>query len=222
MNIVVDSGFNDDYLSFLKKIKNTDVNIFTIGDYINNKVANVDLVLFTGGADVNPKLYNENKGSNTYINSDRDDEEYQLFHNIGTRTPKLGICRGAQLLTVLNKGKLIQDVTNHTSSHLCEGHYHGDIIEFMMTSTHHQMMYPFNLPTTDYKILAWSTYHKSSVYLNGEDKEIELPSNFLEPEIVYYPKYNSLAIQGHPEFGDVSDRTLRIIINYINNYLLNK
>lgn len=225
MNIIVDEGFNNDYLNFLKLIKPYEkVNIYSIKDYLeSNSISNaeIDLVLFTGGEDVNPMLYGENKGPHTYINNTRDEKEKDLFNRLGRYTPKLGICRGSQLLTVLNKGKLIQDVTDHTRDHECEGHYHGDIIEFEITSTHHQMMFPYNLPSKRYEVLAWSKYHRSSHYLNGNNDNIELPNNFLEPEIVFYPATKSLAIQGHPEFDNISNRTRNIIINYIKNYLFN-
>ena len=77
----------------------------------------------------------------------------------------IGICRGSQLLTALNGGKLIQDVTNHA---LASGHniriLDEDII-MTATSTHHQMMYPFNLPKEDYKLIGVSEEEDPNIIL---------------------------------------------------------
>ena len=88
-----------------------------------------------------------------------------------------------------------------------------------MTSSHHQMLYPFDLNENDYELIAYSEFFKSSTYLNGNNEEIELPLNFLEPEIVYYKNTNSLCIQGHPEWNHCEEKTSKMCLNLINKYL---
>jgi hypothetical protein len=89
-----------------------------------------------------------------------------------------------------------------------------------MSSTHHQMMYPYNMPKTAFELVAWSEYFLSDTYLNGGNEEMELPEEFLEPEIVYYPNRKALAIQGHPEYPGVEENTLTFCKKLIFNYLL--
>lgn len=150
-----------------------------------------DLAIFTGGADVSPHLYDEKPLSGTLFDVRRDAKEisyYEIFK--GSDIRMMGICRGAQFLTVMEGGRLIQDVTGHTKSHKM---VFGDKV-LEISSTHHQMMYPFDLRPETYKIHAY-TEGLSNHYLTGlgtEDPEVE-------PEIVQYGD-DVLCIQGHPEY----------------------
>ena len=76
-----------------------------------------DLVVFTGGSDVDPALYAEPKHKETRSKIDRDMREAAIFQVcVDSRIPMVGICRGAQLLTVLAGGKLVQHIGGHTGS----------------------------------------------------------------------------------------------------------
>lgn len=153
-----------------------------------------DIIVFSGGADINPALYGCAKHSSTYYNEIRDKLEVSCFKHLKPHQIVIGICRGAQLITALNGGKLIQNVTGH-----CSGpHYitNGDL-KFKIESIHHQMMYPFDMSKSDYDILFWSSKKQSTVY---EGDGIETPP--CEPEVILYHKEGlpkCLAIQGHPE-----------------------
>lgn len=173
-----------------------------------------DLLFFIGGADVNPKYYTENLGKYTGINNEHDELDFTAKDMFPRDTPKLGICRGSQFLTVAAGGKLIQHVSNHTQSHpiTTKG---GS--EYKITSTHHQMCYPFDV--SGYKLLAWSTKFRSTTYLNGNNKETDLDIDFLEPEIMYYPNINALGIQGHPEFGNCPKETSNYCIKLVQKLL---
>ena len=167
-------------------------------DHVDN-VDDADLVMFTGGADVNPVHYGENVGRRTFINPERDLVEIVIFKDAIAKGKKIiGICRGSQLTCVMAGGKLVQ----HCSGHGIRDTHQIKWIEgadSAITSTHHQMQYPFNLPEDDYIMCAYSLKKKSDTYLNGDDEEIALPKNFVEPEVVVYKKINAIAIQGHPE-----------------------
>jgi len=207
-----------EYLEFLKKTF-PEYNVVGIVKEEDKSLPNViNLILFTGGEDVSPSFYGETKGKFTKNNKHRDDVEHNLFHKMYYQIPKLGICRGAQFLTVMAGGKLIQHVTGHNSTK--DAIYYGGKV-LNIPSDHHQMMYPFNLNTSQYSLLGYSLHFKSDVYLNGQNENIELPENFLEPEIVFYNEYNSLCIQSHPEWiSDSSDTSLKYIINLIRTRVL--
>lgn len=217
----VDSGFNEDYKTFLeKKYEIETVSFGALSKGENEK--RPDLLLFTGGADVNPDLYGENVGKYTTVNAKRDELERRVF-DLYYEIPKLGICRGSQALTVFNGGRLIQHVEGHTSSHVMHTKtYEEDYFNaFVITSTHHQMMFPFNMKKNNYDIIAWSKTFRSDTYLNGNNEEIELPTKFVEPEIVYYNNSNSLAIQGHPEFSSCDADTVQYCLQLIEDKLFN-
>ena len=213
LNIVIaDDASSLDYVSYLNE--KYEVIVHKTKDVKNPK--DIDLVLFTGGEDVNPAHYNENIGKYTHINSNRDKKEIDTFYRFKGKSFLLGICRGNQLLTILSGGKLIQHVEGHCRDHsmvLNNG------LKYNITSSHHQMIYPFDLNEKDYELIGYSEYFQSNTYLNGDNEEIELSNNFLEPEIVYYKKTNALCIQGHPEWNHCEKRTSQMCLNLIDKYL---
>lgn len=189
----------------------------------------IDLIIFTGGEDVSPCYYDEEIGKFTHTNIKRDESEFSLLHNIGILSsiirniPKLGICRGAQLLTVYNGGKLIQHVEGHKNNNqVIEYVVNQSITKKMeVSSDHHQMMFPYNLPEKKYELIGWSKNFQSNTYLNGKNEEIKLPKSFLEPEIIYYDYTKSLCIQSHPEWC-IGSTGSNICLNLIKKYLLDK
>jgi putative glutamine amidotransferase len=80
-----------------------------------------DGFVLTGGVDVHPSLYNETTDYNNKpgeFQVERDEFEKKIFHHSQThRLPVLGICRGMQLVNVLQGGKLIQDLDNGNERH---------------------------------------------------------------------------------------------------------
>jgi hypothetical protein len=130
----------------------------------------------------------------------------------------------------MSGGKLIQHVNGHSGNHTI--HFKDSIkeyyqlnnrlYEYEITSTHHQMMFPYNIRNKkDYEILAWSSKFRSKTYLNGKNEEISLPENFVEPEIIYYPETYSLCIQGHPEMKTCPQDTVIKLLNLIDSKLIN-
>lgn len=166
----------------------------------------VALVVFTGGEDVSPKMYGH-PDLGSYYNERRDELETAIFRLAKKdNIPMAGICRGSQFLCVMAGGKLVQDISNHGTSHaLRYKTQDGNILESpeVVTSTHHQMQYPFDLDDSNYELLAWSSKPRSGHYA-FEDKVIsaeEAKDEFrIEPDCVFYNNINALAMQYHPEY----------------------
>jgi len=177
-------------------------------------IQDMDLVVLTGGADVDPTLYGETVGPQTIIDTYRDSAD---FHNLElalrNSVPVVGICRGAQLLTVAAGGTLIQHVNSHQQDHqvipITDGmpdHAHP----FSVCSTHHQMMNPYGLEEDEYELVAYAR-NLSNVYINGDGEDVpdEMETEkdgatIMEPEVVYYKKLRALAVQYHPEMMDIN------------------
>ena len=160
-----------------------------------DKVEEADLVLFCGGTDVYAGRYGQK--SHKYAehpDHPRDEEEIALFKKATSLgIPMLGICRGSQLLCVMNHGTLVQHQENPAYIHNIETY---DGLSIPITSTHHQAQHPFNLREgIDYKMLA---YTKDMLRFHQGEDGVELNPP-VEAEIVYYPNTRALAIQGHPE-----------------------
>jgi hypothetical protein len=117
----------------------------------------------------------------------------------------------------MNGGRLIQHVTNHSGYHTITL---NDGKHLKVNSTHHQMMYPYELPEEDYRIIAHAE-GLSGMYLNGDDTGFiddstgEPIKSIDEPEIVFYPNTSALCIQSHPEMQGYPEETL----NYLKTLL---
>lgn len=155
-----------------------------------------DLIVFTGGGDIDPELYDQVEHPLTAFTSRaRDSNERAIYTKVVTLgIPVVGICRGAQLLCVLNGGKLIQHATGHAlgGTHKMIT-WDGDEIE--VTSTHHQIMQP----ATHAKVLAWAE-GLSDTYGGSAGAVATLDVKGMEPEVVAWDMSDSIGFQYHPEY----------------------
>ena len=101
---------NDLELVELSFEKNNSEDIYKCGGFV-----------LTGGIDIHPSFYN---GEKIYTNNpssfqpDRDLFEEKIYrYSQLNKLPVLGICRGMQLINVLQGGKLIQDLDNSNTRH---------------------------------------------------------------------------------------------------------
>lgn len=188
--------------------------LFLTNHGMKEEITEDTVMLFGGGTDIFAGIYNEEPHRlNQVADTRRDQMEmaaFQMGREVGARM--LGICRGAQLLCALAGGKLVQNVTGHSSGHEIMTNT-GEI--YRTSSVHHQMMFPFKVK---HKMLAWSREPLSDFYdLNNKTKLTELP---VEPEIVYFPAIKGLAIQGHPEFmRHKNDPFVKLSQNLVKEYL---
>lgn len=158
--------------------------------YDSHRNAKPDLICFTGGSDIDPTWYNEPRIEETiHIHKNRDKLEIEYFQNF-KYVPKVGICRGGQLLNVLAGGQLWQDVNNHGRNHETL-----DLLltkdKLVVTSTHHQMMVP-----TDQAVPVAVAF-EATEYKSGVPRKKPI----YDPEVLWYEKDNSLCFQPHPEYG---------------------
>lgn len=180
-----------------------------------DNLEDADIVMFTGGEDVDPSLYGCEKHETTYSYLKRDLAEKAAFEQVKPHQLCVGICRGSQFLCVMNGGLLIQNVNHHASFGTHAIKSLGSPATYEITSTHHQMQYPFNLSENWYDVLYYA--QRRSDYYEGD--KIEYPP--VEPEIVLYhrPGYpKCLAIQGHPEMMRDEAPVIKMLNTLIEKY----
>lgn len=156
-----------------------------------------DIVLFTGGPDIDPQLYGQTAIPETRFQVDRDKIDLEAWSRAPDNAVKVGICRGAQFLNVMNGGQLWQDVSGHRRPH--------DIYDLvnnrklMATSTHHQMM----IPSEDAEIIAVA-YEAGAKktdkvhWLRTANTSVN-DKRFADCEVCWYPETLSFCFQPHPE-----------------------
>ncbi len=174
------------------------VRMFADNGWIVTDVDRADFLCLTGGEDISPKLYGESPLSGTYFSEAHDLREIELINKFSGK-PKLGICRGAQLLNVVvGKGSMFQDVNFHNKDHDAFNIY-GTRFKFRVSSIHHQMM----IPGETAKVLAVSHVstrrHAFGQYVQSKNGTI---GN--DPECIWYPESLALCYQPHPEIGPKS------------------
>lgn len=183
-----------------------------------------DFLVFYGGTDVNPTFYGQTAHAQTdKPDIDRDIEEMNIYAAAkALGKPCVGVCRGAQLLTVLNGGELIQHVQNHHSNHTVT---FEDGSSCEVNSSHHQMMYPEGklVEGEDFELIAWSNHLSGTYQSESATNVYEMPANYREAEVVLYPKTGDLCIQSHPEWESFPEgskqRFNQLITNHVKEYV---
>jgi len=116
---------HNNYAQWLKG--NEAIEVVALSSALNNaeELNNCDTLVLSGGVDIHPEFF---KGATTYSNQpeewdlQRDLFEKQLYQSaITNNQPVLGICRGFQLINVLNGGTLNQDLADLNATHNKEG-----------------------------------------------------------------------------------------------------
>ena len=193
------------------------------GMKVTNDIKEADFCYLGGGADVSPEFYLPNNimsHPSVHNNYQRDAQEIpQAKYAISKGIPIFGTCRGAQLLCVLAGGILIQHQRNPDYTHSMKTA--GE--DILVTSTHHQAQYPFNLNNEDYLILGHTENYVKERFLNANEKA---PQG-LEVEVCFYPKINALAAQPHfeaffPSRTEGGKTSLDWITAQVEKYLLKR
>lgn len=171
-----------------------------------NDIEQADIVIAPGGSDWHPFLYDCVCATGTYSSPGVDIRQMKLMMK-AVRLNKfiIGICRGMQGLHILSGGELIQDVSGHRSyDHMIEDIFTGEQVK--VNSMHHQMV-DLNTLDSDMFTLIAKSQKISTRYLGGHNAEMcglngilyKNDPDFVEPEVVYYPKIKGLGFQYHPE-----------------------
>ncbi|MCD7729128.1 MAG: gamma-glutamyl-gamma-aminobutyrate hydrolase family protein [Clostridia bacterium] len=162
-------------------------------------------LLLTGGHDVSPELYGEKaKPTCGKVCAERDRLEAALYAQaVKEDKPVLGICRGIQLINVLQGGTLYQDLPTQFNS-----------------SVSHRMSPPYdsvchyvniNKGSPLYKVLqaervGVNSYHHQAVKKLGAGLGVMAVSDDGLTEAVYLTDKRFVwAVQWHPEFNFKSD-----------------
>ncbi len=162
--------------------------------------AQFDGYLLTGGHDIDPALYGEEKSENCGAPcAMRDTIEPYLYHMaVAEDKPVLGICRGIQLINVLEGGTLYQDLPSEyktTVEHHMSAPY--DRVE-------HKVDIKMDSPLYDLvkkEKLRVNSYHHQAVRTLGEKLVSMAVSEDGLVEAVYRPDLKFVwGVQWHPEF----------------------
>ena len=114
------TNFENYWNWFTKEDLQNDIELVELSFEKNNsrEINTCDAFLLTGGIDIHPSLYKEDAKGTEKTEIARDLFEKKIFeYSQINNLPILGICRGMQLVNVLQGGKLIQDLENSNATH---------------------------------------------------------------------------------------------------------
>ncbi len=157
-----------------------------------------DILVLTGGGDISPHLYGEKPIKGISWSDKRDSYERSMI-DLYKDCPKIGICRGGQLLNVWSGGSMWQDTDRHEGSH--KSYDIKAQKAFKTSSLHHQMMKPGQ--GADVLLIA-----DNSTYVEGSTGVLyKAEQHYDDVECIYYPETKSFCYQGHPEIGSEEEKT---------------
>lgn len=185
-------------------------------DYIKG---DFDAICFMGGTDVDPAIYGEERGPTTQKpDKKRDAFELSVFNRFkDTDVYLFGICRGAQLLNVLNGGEMIQEC----------GYRGGNtdmiVSDFLEVAMGLEPIFKKD-GIVPHKIPHNVCHHQGM--LTGPDADCDSVFGFTHDDgngcldyVIHYPKTRSYGVQGHPEWGhketeDLFFAGIDLVMNY--------
>lgn len=209
--------------------------LFQSRDYeLTDRIEDADLLVFSGGEDVDPFFYDTATHPTTRSNYNKDQREMHLYHQAKELgLPCVGICRGAQLLHILNDGELWQDVDNHGRTH--KAYTFGTNIPVVVSSMHHQMLRPNSKRENIILLYANEATKKRTMSVLDPLNEVKpyeisrlVNTMYKDDDIeaLVYPDTNDLCFQPHPELymGGREEQLkpmVDLFFNYINTYCFN-
>lgn len=168
-------------------------------------VEEADVVVFMGGTDVDPALYKEKAHRYTQWPDQKRDIFEKGIYEEAVRQGKVcvGICRGQQMLHVLNGGKLWQHVEGHAGrDHLIYDIDNDCLV--LVNSMHHQMIRSEG--ANGLEVIAVTAKPITMTFENESTKiafDKDDDHNEIEIEAGAYNDTKCFFVQGHPEVGNI-------------------
>lgn len=173
-----------------------------------------DVVLFPDGDQLSPFLYKDIRKPHSIINPTKDLSDIKWFKKaVKKEIPIIGIGRGAELICVMNGGKVIQDHPFGDTVQIVENY---DGTKNLAECYNSMTQFPFNIKKENYFILSWRKPLK--YHYNGKGKEMN-PE--VLPDIVYYPKTKSLAIESYPQSLSKTSTSLKWLNQHLDYLISN-
>ena len=169
-----------------------------------------DLIVFTGGTDVNPLLYGEMLGKSTDPPDVERDARCVMLYNYAraNKVAVVGICRGAQFVTVMQGGSLHQHITGH-----------DEYIHLIMFDP----AYMEETEPTEGTLAVTSDHHQAMHPIEGVDIIARSDDGWVEATVFSrntYASCDEFCVQGHPEWVDKSHPFQQWFMGFLNTWMV--
>lgn len=189
-----------DYFNAIKEAGGTPIIIAPTSDteYLESIINLCDGILVTGGNDVNPMLYNkENNSKIGRIIRVRDESDFYLTKKcIEKDKPLLGICRGLQVLNVVQGGTLYRHInTDNLLDHSAVNSYKSLTAHYINIEKESILFEAYNTNNLEVN----SFHHQGIENLGNELRAIAKSKDGLCEAVQMENKKFIVATQFHPE-----------------------
>lgn len=206
--------YSDDVLTrqYLQGKNNYIVDVITPQNF-HTRDWSSSVFVFTGGEDISPILYRQKPIHKWCPVKPTERDLFELAVIMAfPHSPKIGICRGAQMLWVaVGDGRLVQHVDGHVlEDHLTKATKHATSEEFpsllLTNSDHHQALVNENTAQS------WRLYYHTDVATKSER------ISTIEMAVIIKPT-TCVLTQGHPEYPGAptlyKEVFSRLVLKYI-------
>ena len=176
-----------------------------------------DGVIFTGGPDVRPSIFGEKIiPSCGAINDERDAFEIKLYKMaLAADKSILGICRGVQVMNIVEGGNIYQDIYSQSGTTLVHHTLDGKKASHNV-KLDKNVLHKINFSTENFIV---NSYHHQSVKRLADGYEAFAYSDDGLIEGIYMPSHRFVAgVQWHPEKRfDGDEDSFRILIDFVES-----
>ena len=214
---------NESYFDYVRKSGGIPVLIGTVTEEEAQELALLlDGLIITGGEDIDPKFYQQENRYCECTDLDIDESDIYLYNAFNAQNkPILGICRGLQVINVIEKGMLYQDLLKENSN----THEHNQRkLEppLGIHDTAHECSFvkDTRLHTIFGDTHPVNTYHHQAIHKLAHTLTASAYSD--DGLIEAFEKENVIAVQWHPERLSHDEKHLMIGITFIQDCLAKK
>ena len=171
------------------------VNFFkSLGHSVIETAENAEIIVFLSEDRRLPSImYGVNSVTVEETNHTRAMIDYKLFKNYNNNKLLIGFNTSALYLAVMSGCKIIHRLRTHNEMHSIDFEKNKGV---MSAGFHSQLMYPYDMKPSDFKVHATSGIAPKLIsYFKDDTTLFNYDLNLPEPEIVYFRKTNVLAIQ---------------------------
>lgn len=168
---------------------------------LNSIIDNIDGIIFSGGCNINPSWYGgtliEEQCEEDKIRNEFERELFILSKM--KKKPILGICRGCQLINVLQGGSLIQKIDNEVDTKI----YHWGKGQKIYDKEHDICLEKSSILKNVYNkdVISVNSFHEQCIKKLGKDLKITAKccEDGLPEAIEYEGDFYMIGVQWHPE-----------------------
>ncbi|WP_153731547.1 gamma-glutamyl-gamma-aminobutyrate hydrolase family protein [Sporosarcina obsidiansis] len=183
--------------------------------FIKEQLESIDALILAGGEDIHPRYYETEQEDQQYqdISVERDEYEIELLKQaLDMEIPILLVCRGMQLLNIVQNGTLHKDIKTELSTK----------IDHLTLTNQSQPVHDVDLKKEHFvssllgnTVKVNSIHHQSIKHLGGNLEIVGCAKDGIVEVITFQDREDIMAVQWHPEMMYQESEHAKLIFNWL-------